>query len=612
MKRLLQLTLIHLLALPVFSANYTVKAGGGGNYTTIGACISAMTGGDTCTVYAGTYNETPTLSAGTGSGTYNVLTVNSGDTVYVLGFTAASHTKINGFQIQNPSSPSSAPCVAIPTSSTDIYITNNTMYACGTTAMIHIASTPYPSYVYIQGNNLSWAASTSAAPNITYGIDAFGDHWLVEKNTISHAQLGIDHSGSYGVFRNNTYGPVYGTDPAGTLPELDCVPGLSSVVSIDGSGVATYSSGNQFTNEFPGTWVSIGGTHYTVASVASGTSMTLSGGPPTGSQTLSGGAGQNCHTDFWFSEPGSGSTKYNLLENNTITSSFGNDAKGILAQGDGCSGNCSNLIIRFNTHEHVGSATLDNTLASGTTGFNTVKVYNNTFADINNYGSGSQLYGIGENHSNYSTNSAELNNIFYYPFSLTSFNPYSFDSTSTGATYGYDLAYCTASPCNLYGHNYSASPLFSADPGNVVADPKFVSYAGNNFSLLPNSPAVGAGTYLTTVASGDSGSGTSLLVTDASYFQDGLGLNAAGVQADCVSVTTVTNHVCVTAVNYSTNTLTLASGISRSSGDSVWLYSNSSGTQVLFGVAPNIGAGFVQSTAPAGFFLSLDFPVTKR
>src|SRR5438552_2763784 len=37
--------------------NYTVQAGGGGNYTTIQACATAMSSGDTCTVYAGTYNE---------------------------------------------------------------------------------------------------------------------------------------------------------------------------------------------------------------------------------------------------------------------------------------------------------------------------------------------------------------------------------------------------------------------------------------------------------------------------------------------------------------------------------------------------------------------------
>src|SRR6185437_3103526 len=44
------------------AASYTVKAGGGGNYTTIQACANAMSPGDTCTVYAGTYNENVNVS----------------------------------------------------------------------------------------------------------------------------------------------------------------------------------------------------------------------------------------------------------------------------------------------------------------------------------------------------------------------------------------------------------------------------------------------------------------------------------------------------------------------------------------------------------------------
>ncbi len=106
-----------------------------------------------------------------------------------------------------------------------------------------------------------------------------------------------------------------------------------------------------------------------------------------------------------------------------------------------------------------------------------------------------------------------------------------------------------------------------------------------------------AGTYLTTVATGDSGIGTSLVVTDTAFFQDGYGIS--GVNADCISVTSVTNHVCLTAVNYSTNTLTLASGITRSVGDPVWLYSDSTGRTVLMGIAPNVGATVVGAATPA-------------
>src|ERR1700722_11320361 len=85
----------------VEAANHTVKMVGG-DFSTIQACANAMSAGDSCTVYAGTYNEHVTVTAGT-SGNYKTLTVNSGDAVFILSFSISSHVKINGFHIQNPS-----------------------------------------------------------------------------------------------------------------------------------------------------------------------------------------------------------------------------------------------------------------------------------------------------------------------------------------------------------------------------------------------------------------------------------------------------------------------------------------------------------------------------
>src|SRR5262245_35695218 len=123
------------LAVSVYATTYTVKAGGGGDYTTIQSCASAMSNGDTCVVYAGTYHEHVRLSAG-GVGAYKTLQVNGTDLVYVYDFTVNSHNRITGFHIQNPVSPASSDCIAIVNNSTDIYITGNTFYACGYHAMI--------------------------------------------------------------------------------------------------------------------------------------------------------------------------------------------------------------------------------------------------------------------------------------------------------------------------------------------------------------------------------------------------------------------------------------------------------------------------------------------
>jgi hypothetical protein len=125
-------------------------------------------------------------------------------------------------------------------------------------------------------------------------------------------------------------------------------------------------------------------------------------------------------------------------------------------------------------------------------------------------------------------------------------------------------------------------------------NPQFASYP-TDATLLTTSPARNAGVALTTVASGDSGSGTSLKVNDAHGLQPGW----AGTQGDTIRVGASTT-VQITAIDYSTNTITLASGISRAPSDPVYLYRNSSGAVVLFGSRPDVGASwFGGSTPPA-------------
>ena len=507
--------LVAFFAVSVHATNYTVKAGGGGNYTTIQSCSNSIVAGDTCTVYAGTYSEHPTISSGT-AGTYKTLTVNSGDMVYVQGFTVGSHVKVNGFQIQNISSPTTS-CISVSSSSTDFYVTNNVMYACG--GVNFAQSTPHISFGIFQGNTISYPSSTSGSPNTGPAFTVHCDTCLFDSNDISHTSDGFTEiDGSNNVIRNNIF-------------------------------------------------------HDNLASEC-------------------GSHSGNCHIDFVASEPnvpgGGYATAHNLIEGNedyNCNSSAG--CHMYLQQADACSGECSATIVRFNQGAHVATAGLEND-NSWVGMYN----YNNTEVDVGTSLGGTGGGGIGDSCSNGATHCQYFNNLYFYPGTITSFNAIGVTGgTLAGA--GSNLAWCTSgsSNCRLSGYNYGSGTWTGS--GGIMSDPLLVAPSTSGMELGDNhlqsgSPALNAGTHLTTVASTDPGSGTSLVVNDANFFQDGSAIQ--GVHPDCISVSATTSHVCISSVNYQTNTLTLTSSINRSPGNSVWLYSDSKGNQVLFGSAPNIGA----------------------
>lgn len=497
---------ILVVNLSAFAANYAVKSSGAGDFTTIQACANAMSSGDTCTVYAGTYNENVTVSAGT-AGNYKTVTVNGSDVVNVTGgFTLNSHTKVSGFVLNHSGS-----CVSLSGSATDVLIgPNNSLTQCGT-----IAINSGNSFIYVQGNTFAYAGCAPPNPVSSCGrwIDVFGSNVLIEDNDFSHYQLGV----------------VYG--------------GLSPVSDI-------IVRNNTFHDQ------------------------------------LESEAGSNGHSDSIFAEPQTATTNV-VIEGNYQRNAVGPNAKGFLSQNDsGCGSTCAQLIIRFNTTSRLGSGTITNDKS-----WPHVVSYNNT--EVDNNEDVSSTFGITDN-SISAPNAAFKNNIYYYTSSMTDFNPYACNNTD--CSFGSNLYWCTATCTNMYGHTYG-SGSFLSDPGSKNANPLFVKYvspgsASNDFHLQASSPAIANGTYLTTVASGDSGSGTSLLVNEASYFQDGYGLSNpySTVNGDCIAVGTASNHACVTKVNYATNTLTLATSISRSDGQGVYLYKKSDGVQVLTGSAPDMGA----------------------
>ena len=103
-------------------------------------------------------------------------------------------------------------------------------------------------------------------------------------------------------------------------------------------------------------------------------------------------------------------------------------------------------------------------------------------------------------------------------------------------------------------------------------------------TLKSNSLAINAGIYLT-VAVGAETSSTTLVVADALYFQDGtwgsdLTRTAGKMHADWIAIGTVGDVVKIHSINYTTNTITLASAKTWSNGAKIWLYKKSDGTQV--------------------------------
>jgi MYXO-CTERM domain-containing protein len=144
----------------------------------------------------------------------------------------------------------------------------------------------------------------------------------------------------------------------------------------------------------------------------------------------------------------------------------------------------------------------------------------------------------------------------------------------------YNFAFMSSGPKNW------GSPIGSEPNAIVDQAPLFVDQAAGNFALQASSPAKDTGGPLTAVAAGDSGSGTTLVVDDAHLFQPGW----AGTNADWIAVGSVDNVVQITAIDYASNSITLASAVARSAGDDVWLYKDSRGAVVLVGPAPDRGA----------------------
>jgi hypothetical protein len=192
--------LLGFFAFPGLSARattYTVKAGGGGNYTTISACAAAATAGDTCLIYAGSYSGW-TQNANGVSGSPITFTANSGDTVTVTsGVTVSTRSYLVfshlSFAVTN--SICHGACAFLGNNGTN----HVTVDHCTSTSKM------FEGYDGTATDNVfSYNTVTYSSPTYDQGFYVFGDRNRFEYNEISGGGDDcFDLGGTNIVVRNN-------------------------------------------------------------------------------------------------------------------------------------------------------------------------------------------------------------------------------------------------------------------------------------------------------------------------------------------------------------------------------------------------------------------------
>jgi len=261
----------------------------------------------------------------------------------------------------------------------------------------------------------------------------------------------------------------------------------------------------------------------------------------------------------------------NLVEGNRMFDSPDNDTHFIILQDYDCGAPYQGWIVRGNVLHGVGPS-----FAGSNRDVESTYVYNNTASSV-----GVGRWAISAFYDGGAPGSKYLNNI-HYDCAQDNGEVYNVEpADAPGFEADYNLAYLSSCAASCTWRE----PI-SEEPHAVFnEDPLFVDL-GIDFHLQSGSPAIDRGGALTVVAAGDAGSGTTLLLSDVGFFQDGW----AGVEPDWVAVGTPANAAQIQSIDYGAQAVTLAASIARAPGDPVWLARNSTGEQVLFGDGSDIGA----------------------
>jgi hypothetical protein len=504
-------------------------------YTTIQACANVVIAGQTCLVNSGTYNErVNVINPGTQNG---IVTFKASGSVIMTGFdvTNKPYIVIDGFEITNTVSGQSGIYFngSPGSKAMNNYIHDTTgFYGIGIT----IASS---SNVEIIGNTISRTGGIGIRMSAPSPWAGSSDGVLIKGNTISYS--GYPDS------------PTDEIQTSGTnvLVENNDMSHAGDFVNPGGSYQVIRN--NTFHDVLVSDWT---------------TSPHIDGVQGYGNHILVEGnrefncseAGANCHFVL-----------------------FGNDQnKGF-----------ADATVRYNTVNGIDSA-----FSIVQYGFDGARFYNNTVVKTNRSSITNKSYSANAFTSS-SIDGAILNNIFFDAVGGADILYYVSSDSFPGLRIDYNLAWGTACGTGCtWNHTYPV-PAETDLHGLYNVNPLFYSYVddtnyGDDFHLQSSSPAIDKGGPLTRVSSSDSGSGTTLAVDDAGFFQDGW----AGVDADWIAVGSTGNVAQIASINYATNVITLASPITRSAGAPIYLYKNSSGQQVLYGSAPDIGAYEYSGSTP--------------
>jgi len=615
----------------------TVKPSGG-DYTSIQACANAASAGWTCEVYAGNSDTAIiSISSSHAGSAGSPVTFIAHDAVLVPGWSigaGAAYITVEGFAISTAAFAAYETCsvnhafsMAASGINNHICISNNYIYNIYDGQFVRSSYQVNTSYNQVLNNVMAFADVTNTSPPFNHpcattnggqaGVEIWGNYNLIDGNDISEADHLIEVQGSYNVFRRNVGHDTSAAD-WGAEPTLDHVDFFHPLNGTSGNGAHTIhnviENNQEYNTNYPDQ-------HFLLAEGAGDTNSqslgtgdgstrafggTLSLSNPNGTDTgiapfsvivvVGSGAGTVAAVDNGFGG----------LTGAGVTSGSVNNATGALsvtfsaapASGAPVSANYKlltlgthDLIVRYNSAYYLGEYFING--SDG--GFPGIRAYNNTMVHIGFGDTGSQdldadyefLASAGALVPHWTVMNSIYDDSWKYVNGGTPWTNASNVTAPPAQVPGYGLAYdhSCAPTCSYTAATTSA-------PGMITnRDPGFNNVSVYDFSLKAGSPALNAGTYLATVASTDTGSGTSLIVSDAGFFQDGYGI----VQADWIAVGTVSNIVQIGSINYATNTITLATSISRSPGNPVWLAKDSTGRTVLVGSGPNIGATFATS-----------------